>query len=531
EFVFCVFRHDFEPKNMNALRKKIIKETVTPRPPVVAVMGHIDHGKTTLLDYIRKCCSLDVKDRHENTAAGEAGGITQHVSAYEVSRTTPEGKTKLITFLDTPGHEAFAGIRSRGASVADIGILVVSAEDGVKPQTLEALKFIKESKLPFIVALTKIDKPSANVERSKQSLLEHEIYIEGYGGEIPCVSVSGLSGEGVSDLLDMILLVAEVENISGHNDLPAEGVVLEATRSKERGISATLIIKDGTLRKGMAIVAGHAVSPLRMMENFTGKKIDTALPGTPVAVLGWDSMPETGSPFISFATKKEAEKYLADSGVLAKKRSVHVKNQSDERVAIPIVIKADVSGTLEAIEYELGKLSTDKIFPKIIKAGTGDINESDLKIASGSPGTLLFGFNVEIDSAAKNLSERDGVNIEIFTVIYKLIERIQEILAERTPKVEVAENRGKAKIIRLFSIVKDKQVIGGKVVDGSIKLGDEFKIMRRLAEVGTGKIRELQQQKVKTGEVTKDREFGAMVEARIEIAPGDSIESFVMVKK
>ncbi len=510
--------------------QKTKKETVMSRPPVVAVMGHIDHGKTTLLDYIRKCCAVDIEKKHENVAEGEAGGITQHVSAYEVSRTTSEGKSKLITFLDTPGHEAFAGIRSRGASVADIGILVVSAEDGVKTQTLEALKFIRESKLPFIIALTKSDKPNANIERAKQSLLENEIYIEGYGGDVPFVPVSGTTGAGVGDLLDMILLVADVENIRGNSEKSAEGVVLEATRSKERGISATLIIKDGTLKKGMAIVAGNAVSPLRQMENFLGKKIDTAGAGTPVSILGWDSMPETGSPFVSFATKKEAEKYLTASLEEPQKHSP-LKNQSEERVALAIVIKTDVSGTLEAIEYELGKLATDKIFPKIIQAGTGDINESDIKIASGSAAAYVFGFNVKVDSAAKNLSERDKVNIEIFDVIYKLLERVREIIIERTPKVEVAETRGKAKIIRLFGIVKDKQVIGGKVVEGSIKPGDEFKIIRRTAEVGIGKIRELQQQKVKTDEVAKDREFGALVEARIEIAPGDSIESFVILKK
>ncbi|MBI2475959.1 MAG: translation initiation factor IF-2 [Candidatus Taylorbacteria bacterium] len=516
---------------MNALHKKTVKEAVTPRPPVVAVMGHIDHGKTTLLDYIRQCCAISAEKRHRNAAAGEAGGITQHVSAYEVSRTTAEGKIKLITFLDTPGHEAFAGIRSRGARIADIGVLVVSAEDGVKPQTLEALKFIKESKTPFIVALTKIDKPAANIERAKQSLLEHEIYIEGYGGEIPSVPVSGLSGAGVGDLLDMILLVADVENICGRKDKPAEGVVLEAARSKEKGLSATLIVKDGTLKKGMAIVAGEAVSSLRVMQNFLGEEISSAGPGTPVAVLGWDSMPETGSPFLSFATKKEAEKYLAAARAVPPKRPHMTKNRSEERIAVPIVVKTDVSGSLEAIEYELRKLATDKVFPKIIHTGTGDVNESDVKIASSGTGAHILGFNVKIDNAAKSLSERDGIEVQIFEVIYKLVERAREILLERTPKIEVVETRGKAKIIRLFSVVKDRQVIGGKVIEGLVRTGDEFKIIRRGAEVGTGKIRELQQQKVKTDEVVKDREFGAMAEARIEIAPGDVIESFVIVKK
>lgn len=500
--------------------KKNQKGSLQPRPPIVAVMGHIDHGKTTLLDYIRKTA----------ITKGEAGGITQHVSAYEVLHKNTEGKVKLITFIDTPGHEAFAAIRSRGARVADIAILVVSGEDGVKPQTLEALKFIKESKLPVIIAITKIDKPSVNVERIKQNLLENEIYIEGYGGEIPAIPVSATTGAGVSDLLDMILLVADMENIAGHPDKPAEGVVLEVTRTKEKGISTVLIIRDGTLKKGMAILAGEVLSPLRVMEDFSGKRIETALPGTPVNIVGWDNAPKTGDTFLSFTSKKEAKKYLENLQKTVRKQPTKQDTQ-EERVIVPIVIKTDVSGTLEAIEYELGKLATDKIFPKIIQGGTGDINESDLKILSGNANALIFGFNVKIDNAAKNLADRDSVKIELFSIIYKLIERMQEILAERTPKTEVFETRGKAKIIRLFSIVKDKQIIGGKVIEGSIGLGEEFKIMRRGAEVGNGKIRELQQQKVKTSEVVKDREFGAMAEAKIEIAPGDVIETFVIVKK
>lgn len=506
---------------MKTVVTKTEKLASQPRPPVVAVMGHIDHGKTTLLDYIR----------HTLVAEKEAGGITQHVGAYEVEHKTADGVLKHITFIDTPGHEAFAGIRSRGASVADIAILIVSGEDGVKPQTLEALKFIKESKTPFIVAITKIDKPSANVERAKQSLLEHEIYVEGYGGEIPCVAVSGVSGAGVNDLLDMILLVAEVENISGTPENPAAGVVLEVTRSKEKGVSATLIIKNGTLKKGMVLLAGDALSSLRTMENFSGKKIETAPAGTPVTVVGWDEEPKTGSAFLSFPSKKEAEKYLEARLTTPERSGTRNQKSDEERKAVPIVIKADVSGTLEAIEYELRKLATDKIFPKIIQAGTGTINESDLKIATGNEHALVFGFNVKIDNAAKNLAERDGVSIELFSIIYKLTERMQEIMLERTPKTEVAEIRGKAKIIRFFSAVKDKQIVGGKVTEGSIGVGDEFKIMRRNAEVGVGKIRELQQQKVKTSSVEKDREFGAMAEAKIEIAPGDVLETFVIVKK
>ncbi len=501
--------------------KKTEKEALKPRPPVVAVLGHIDHGKTTLLDYIRKSA----------VAEKEAGGITQHVSAYEVSHKDGNGKDKSITFIDTPGHEAFASIRSRGARIADIGILVVSGEDGVKPQTIEALKFINESKLPYIVAITKIDKPSANLERAKQGLLEKEIYVEGYGGSIPCVAVSAVSGEGINDLLDMILLVAEVENISGDVKKPAEGVVLEASRSKEQGIVATLILKDGTLEKNMVIVAGDAFCNIKQMTNFLGKKTHSVASGSPTTLTGWDKMPKAGDEFLSFPTKKEAENYLLHRPTASAKKVERTKNSSEERVAIPIVIKADVTGTLEAVEYELKKLATEKVFLKIIQAGTGPVNESDIKIATGDNHALVFGLNVKVDGPARSLAERDGVVIELFDIIYKLVERAQVISVERTPKIESAEIRGKAKIIRFFSSTKDKQIIGGKVTEGSIGLGDEILIMRRDAEVGKGRIRELQQQKMKTDSVETGREFGAMVEARIEIAPGDVLESFVIVKK
>ncbi len=495
--------------------------TVIPRSPVVAIMGHIDHGKTTLLDYIRKTA----------VAEKEAGGITQHVSAYEVVHKTADGSSKKITFIDTPGHEAFAGVRSRGASIADIAILIVSGEDGVKPQTMEALKFILQSKTPYIVAITKIDKPSANVERAKQSLLEHEIYVEGYGGEVPCVPVSAVSGAGINDLLDMILLVSDVEGIKGDPTISAEGIVLEVTRSKEKGVTATLVIKDGTLKKGMVIVSGDSTSVLRSIEDFAGKKIDSATLSMPIRVTGWDTMPKAGNTFDSFTGKKEADKFLS-TGIHT--TSVHSKQSvspTELRVSIPIVIKTDVAGSLEAVEYELKKLATDKVFLKVIQSGTGDINESDIKIATGGDKAMVVGFNVKMDSSTKNLSERDGIDVELFSIIYKLVERIQEIVLSHTPKVEVVEVSGKAKIIRFFSSVKDKQIIGGKVIEGVVRLGDEFKIMRRGAEVGMGKIRELQQQKVKTSEVEKDREFGAMGEAKIEIAPGDVLEMFTIVTK
>ncbi len=491
------------------------------RPPVVAVMGHIDHGKTTLLDYIRKT----------SVAAKEAGGITQHVAAYEVSHSSADGKERSITFIDTPGHEAFAGIRNRGAQVADIAILVVSGEDGVKPQTVQALKFIQEHKVPYIVAITKIDKASADIDRTKQSLAEHSIFVEGYGGSVPVVPVSAVTGAGIDELLDMILLSADIEGITADATKMASGVVLEVTRSKESGISATLIVKDGTLSKGAVVVCGSCLSVLRIMENFAGKRIETAGPGMPAVITGWNDLPAVGATFISFKNKKEAEGHIKKNAQRLSAAAAESRDPNESRVAVPIIIKADTRGSLEALQYEIGKLVTDKIFLSIIKIGEGDISESDIKTAASGTKAFVFGLNVNIDNVAKTLADRDRVTIETFDIIYKLIERLQEILSERTPKVETLELHGRAHIKRFFSSTKDRQIIGGKVTDGEIRVGDEFKLVRRGAEVGAGRIRDLEQHKVKTREVTKDLEFGALVEAKIEVAPGDDLEIFTLVQK
>ena len=280
---------------------KLAKNSIVPRSPIVCIMGHIDHGKSTLLDYIRKTNIVD----------SEAGGITQRISAYEVKHITPEGKEEKITFLDTPGHEAFNAMRLSGTSVADIAVLVVSAEDGVKKQTLEAWKGITDAGLPCIVAINKIDKPDANVEKTKNSLVENGIYIEGYGGNVPYVFISAKKGTGVSELMDIILLVAEMAELKGDPKKPAEGTVLEARLDKQKGIASMLILKNGTLGSGMFVVSGDAIAPTRMMEDFLGKKITEATASSPVRVIGFDKMPDVGKPFVSFENKKDAEAYIA----------------------------------------------------------------------------------------------------------------------------------------------------------------------------------------------------------------------------
>lgn len=509
---------------------KKTEHNIIERPPVIVIMGHIDHGKSTLLDYIRKT----------NVVEGEAGGITQRVSAYEVEHKNSAGKIKRITFLDTPGHEAFQQIRSRGAVAADIAVLVVSAEDGVKTQTLEALKCIKEEKLPYIVAVNKIDKPNADLNRTIQSLSENEIYIEGYGGDVPYVAISAKTGEGVPELLDMMLLVSEMEQLRGDPAKPAEGIVIESNVDSKKGISATLIIKDGTLETGMSVAAGDSFSPVRLLENFKGEKIKEAVFSSPVIIVGWNKIPKVGSAFKAFEKKKDAEEYSTAQTSAhirkapAKKSGAAVgekENPESEKVLIPLVIKADTAGSIEAIEYEISKVETEKVRPEIISSSVGNINESDVKSAMSSAGSFLVGFNVKTDTSAKNLAERNSLGILVFDIIYKVKEWLEERIKEKTPKEEVEETKGIAKIARVFSKNKDKQIVGGKVESGSLLVGGNVKIKRRDAEIGTGKVRELQQQKVKASEVREGYEFGAMVESKTEIAPGDRIELFQIVQK
>lgn len=522
--------------------------TSDARPPVVVVMGHIDHGKSTLLDYIRKT----------NVVDKEVGGITQRMSAYEVIHKAMDanGKEteKTVVFIDTPGHESFNAIRARGATAADIAILVVSAEDGVKPQTLDALQAIKNANLPFIVGISKIDKPNADIDRVKLSLAENEIYVEGYGGNIPWVAFSGKTGQGVDELLDLILLTAEVDEISGDPFTDAECVVIEANRDKVRGISATLIVKNGTLYSGSFIVSGTALSPVRIMENFLGKSIKEAGPSTPVRVVGWTDEPEVGGICFTFGSKKAAEAYIEEEIERVKSRKeILQKAREKEKIAsinkanalafengeeviqsaiVPVIIKADTSGSAEAVKYEIeNKIKVDNVEIKIISMSIGDILENDIKLASGKEGTVVLGFNTKVDNGAKGLAERNGIHIMTFDIIYKMTEWLQEFAEEHRPRTQVEESKGMIKVLKIFSVAKDKQVIGGRVESGEISFNDEVKILRRDIEIGRGRVRELQHQKSKTSTVEEGKEFGTMIESKMEIAAGDKLEPFQRIVK
>ncbi|HBB49360.1 TPA: translation initiation factor IF-2 [Candidatus Nomurabacteria bacterium] len=501
------------------------------RPPVVVVMGHIDHGKSTLLDYIRKT----------NVVECETGGITQCISAYEVEVPMPDsaGSGK-ITFLDTPGHEAFSKMRERGAEIADIAILVVSAEDGVKPQTIEAWKTIVESKIPCIVAINKIDKPGANIEKTKNELAENEIYLENYGGKVPFAEISAKDGVGVDNLLSLILIMAEMEGFTGNKEENASGFVIEVNLGPKRGILATLIIKNGSIKKGMTVAVEDSLCSTRIIENFKGETIENASFSSPVRIVGFNKMPRVGARFESFEKKSEAEKYAnawletptsKGVGVPTSDENQGVGKKENTKKIIPIILKADVSGSIEAIEKEIAKIKNDNAEFRIVAKGIGPISESDIKGVSSGVDVLVVGFNVKADKSAIEMAQKRGITLSFFEIIYKMTEWLETQMEERRPRVETVETTGRAKIIRAFSRTKERQIIGGKVLVGQINLNSVVRIMRREFEIGRGKIVNLEKNKVKTSSVEEGAEFGMMIESKTEIAAGDAIEAFSITQK
>ncbi len=523
------------------------------RPPIVAIVGHIDHGKSTLLDYIRKT----------NITEKEAGGITQHLSAYEAQHTNANG-THHITFLDTPGHEAFRAMRLRGLEVADVAVLVVSAEDGAKPQTLEAVKLIEETKIPYIVAITKIDKPGADVEKAKMSLLENGIYLEGLGGEIPFIAISSKSGQGIPELLDLILLAGELEGLSADPEKAGEGLVIEAHLDPKRGNAATLIVQDGSVKSGEYIISGDTMAPVRIMENFVGKAIKSALPGSPILIVGFSSLPQIGATWRCVETKKEAEQEVAQakrgpaqksssSGapLTAKSFSASASatvggETSDELVSasttpeepievmnLPIVIKTDFAGTGDAVVHEIEKLPKHaRLNVHVVGRSTGPISKSDVElVGSGAVPGIILGFNVKVDRDAVQIAERLGVSAATFTIIYELTKWLGEEIEKRRPRAEMEEKTGSAKLLKIFSTIKNKMVVGGRVDEGEIAEGADIKIMRRDVEIGRGTISSLQSQKSAAKKVEKGNEFGAMLKIDFEPAAGDTLEAFAVVTK
>lgn len=505
-------------------KKKQNKEKKITRAAVVAIMGHIDHGKSTLLDYIRK----------ENTVDAEAGGITQHVAAYEA-----EHNGKKITFIDTPGHEAFAAARSRGANIADIAILVVSADDGVKEQTLGAIKFIKESKIPFIVAINKIDKNNADVNSTKNSLLENEIYLEGMGGDIAFNLISALKGTGIDELLETLLLTAEMEELKTDTGKLGSGYILESKMDPRKGISATMILKDGSIKSGQYIVAGFASSPVRIMEDFLGKALKEALPSAAITITGFDILPEAGDSFAVFDNKKEALKYITELENLESEKEkvekiitkVGRRRGAKNKHLFPLIIKADVQGSVDAIQHQLAKVNNERSEFRVILASAGNIGEKEMKALGGAENATIIGFNVSVERNTQLQAENLGVEIKTFDIIYQLEDYLKERIADLTPKETFEEVSGEIKVLKQFSWNNKGGVIGGEVISGELKKTDKLKIYRRNILLGEATIVALQLGKQAVDSISKEQQFGVNVLSRYEIIEGDKLEAITTVEK
>jgi translation initiation factor IF-2 len=486
------------------------------RPPVVTILGHVDHGKTTLLDTIRKTSVVEK----------EAGGITQHISAYQVKK-----KGEIITFVDTPGHEAFSAMRERGVSLADIAILVVAADDGVRPQTEEVINYLKEKKLPMVVAINKIDKPNANVQKVKQELADRGVVAEDWGGDVIAVEISAKQNIGIDELLDMILLVAEVEDLrADYKRLPL-GVVIESRLDPQKGNVATVLVRTGTLKEGQDIVAGKVVGRVRRLEDFRGRPVKEAGPSMPVTVVGLSQLPNVNDVLQGIVDLKSAKAIQKDLGI-GERDTKRFDSQSilrsieDQNIKrLNIILKTDVQGSLEAIHQILGTIKSDEVGINYIKEGVGDITESDVKLGQNSS-AAIFGFNSQPTTVAKRLAEMNNVEIKTYKVIYELVEDIKKRLEDLLPKEIVRTDLGKLKVLAIFKTGKGDMIVGGKVISGKIVNRENLEVIRDEKVLGRGKLANLQQNKINVNEVKQDLECGITFLGEVKIKEGDTLICF-----
>ena len=483
------------------------------------VLGHIDHGKTTLLDQIRKT----------HVAEKESGGITQHIGAYQIA--LPAGRQekggKKITFLDTPGHEAFSQMRSRGARVADIAILVVDCCEGVQAQTKEAILSIKKAGIQIIVVLNKIDKPEANPEKTKRELSKEGVLVESLGGKVPQVLVSAKTGQGVEDLLELILLVAEMEDLKTDVSKSAEGAVIESYLDSQRGPTATLLLTEGILKKGDILGTLSTFGKIKSLESFRGVPLEKVLPSDPVIVVGFENVPKVGENFKVFPGIEEAKSYLK----FLEKKAPEVLEISAEQKVLNLILKSDVLGSIEAIEEVLRGLPQEKVILRILKSEVGEISERDIKLAKGGRAVIL-GFRVKISPAAKILAERDKIKIMTFEIIYDLVEWVRKFMERIVEPELVRMELGKVKVLAIFLAEKNRQIIGGKVTEGEVRKGVQIEIFRGNEElVGKGRLINLQRNKKDIDRVSKGEECGMLYEGNVRVEEGDTLVIYIEEKR
>jgi translation initiation factor IF-2 len=512
------FGYDAKPaKEHKALpsRKEKRKGKLSVRPPVVTVMGHVDHGKTTLLDAIR----------NTNVTAREAGAITQHIGAYQA---LVNGRK--ITFLDTPGHEAFTAMRARGAQVTDIVILVVAADDGVMPQTVEAINHAKAAKVPIVVALNKVDKPDANPERVKQQLADLGLVIEEWGGDTVCVPISAKQGQGISDLLENLFLVADILDLKADPDGAAEGVVIEAKLDKAKGPLATFLVQKGTLKRADIVVAGSAWGKIRAMFDDAGGQVHKAEPSTPVEVLGLNEVPQSGDLFVVLPDEREARDIVEKQKQARPRAALSLtalsSQISDGRIKeLNIVLKTDVEGSIEPIKTSIERLGTEKTKARVIHAASGSITESDVLLASASK-AIIIGFNTTTSPGAKQLADAEGVGIHHYDVIYKLIEDVDRTLRGMLEPTYAEVLIGRAEVRAVFPRGKLGKIAGIYVIEGKVSRDAQAKVLRQNKAIGSSRVSSLKRFKDDVTEVSTGLECGVGLESNVDFQIGDIIEFY-----
>lgn len=507
------FNVEEESISTSLIKKSNVSKNSEMRPPIVTIMGHVDHGKTSLLDFIRS----------SNVAKGETGGITQHIRAYQIEFTTSDKQKRKISFIDTPGHEAFSALRSHGASITDLVVLVVAADDGIKPQTVEALHHARSANVPVIVAINKVDLASSNLERVKKQLVEHDLSPEDWGGKTVVVPVSAKTGAGVDQLLEMIILTTDILELQADPHASPEGIVIEANLDKQKGPIATVMVYDGTLRTGQFVVSGNTYGRIRTLEDDLGRPIASAGPAKPVVILGLKDVPKFGDRLIAAPNEKVARTMV---GVAVQQLSKATAGEDENKLRV--IIKADVGGSLAALEDSISKLKVKDATVEILSSGIGQVNENDINHAKPAD-AVIVSFRSTPVKRMKELAEKEGVELREFWIIYEVIDLLQEKLKKIATPTYIREETGRLKILEVFSQKKGIAIAGGDVTQGKVVKADEVQVFRDKEEIGKAKMTGIKIGKVDVDEAESGSQCGVLLTDAPELKKGDVL-AFVKIR-